>query len=61
MQASKRDGPPPAGNTQVRTLLTLSLGAFASQTSVRLCDPMLPQLAQDFDRSIGEVAYVITS
>ena len=61
MQASKRDGPPPASNPQARTLLTLSLGAFASQTSVRLCDPMLPQLAQDFDRSIGEVAYVITS
>ena len=44
-----------------RTLLTLSLGAFASQASVRLCDPMLPQLALEFNRSIGEVAYVITS
>ena len=46
---------------QGRTLLTLSLGAFASQASVRLCDPMLPQLALEFNRSIGEVAYVITS
>lgn len=46
---------------QQRTLITLSVGAFASQSSVRLCDPMLPQLAKDFSQSIGEVAMVITS
>lgn len=48
-------------STQRRTLLTLSLAAFASQASVRLCDPMLPQLAKELDHAIGEVAYVITS
>ncbi|NCX43293.1 MAG: hypothetical protein EBW74_02400 [Betaproteobacteria bacterium] len=44
-----------------RTLITLSTGAFASQCSVRLCDPMLPQLAQDLGHFLGEVVYVITS
>ena len=46
---------------QRRQLITLSAGAFASQSSVRLCDPMLPQLSKDFGHSIGEVALVITS
>ena len=33
---------------QARTLFTLALAAFASQASIRLCDPMLPQLGADF-------------
>jgi predicted MFS family arabinose efflux permease len=43
------------------TLATLALAAFASQASVRLCDPMLPQLARDFGRAAPEVAGVVTA
>jgi predicted MFS family arabinose efflux permease len=46
---------------QIRTLITLSCGAFASQASVRLCDPMLPQLSAELGESLGEVAQTITS
>jgi len=41
-------------------LFWLGLAAFASATSMRVCDPMLPRLAQDFDLSLGAAAGVIT-
>jgi len=44
-----------------RTLITLACGAFASQASVRLCDPMLPQFAAEFGRPLSEAAYTVTS
>jgi predicted MFS family arabinose efflux permease len=46
---------------QRRTLATLSAGAFASQASIRLCDPLLPQLSQQFGRPIAEVASAVTA
>lgn len=44
----------------MRSLFWLGLAAFASATSMRVCDPMLPRLAQDFDLSLGAAAGVIT-
>jgi MFS family permease len=44
----------------LRLLPLLSLGAFASQASIRLADPMLPQLARDFDTRLAELSGVIT-
>ena len=44
-----------------RTLVTLSCGAFASQASIRLCDPMLPQLAADLGGTLGQAAQTITA
>ncbi len=46
---------------QRRTLITLACGAFASQASVRMCDPMLPQFAAEFGRPLSEAAYAVTS
>ncbi len=43
-----------------RAILHLSLATFASMTIQRLCDPMLPALAQDFQASLGQVAAVIS-
>ena len=51
----------PISAEQRLTLATLALAAFASQASVRLCDPMLPQLAHDFGRAVTEVAGVVTA
>lgn len=39
----------------------LSLAAFASAVSLRVTDPLLPRLAQEFDISLGSVSYVITA
>lgn len=47
--------------SQSRTLFTLSCGAFASQASIRLCDPMLPQLAAEFGRPLGDAAHTVTA
>jgi len=47
--------------SQTRTLVTLACGAFASQASVRLCDPMLPQLAAELGGTLGQAAQTVTS
>lgn len=43
-----------------RAILHLSFATFSSMTIQRLCDPMLPQLAKDFQASMGQVAAVIS-
>ncbi|MCP5266792.1 MAG: MFS transporter [Burkholderiaceae bacterium] len=44
-----------------RTMRQLAVAAFASALSMRLCDPMLPLLAQEFGRSVTEMAGVVTA
>lgn len=43
-----------------RAILLLSGAAFASSVSARLCDPMLPVLAQNFSASPADVAHVVS-
>lgn len=44
-----------------RQLTLLSAAAFASMTSMRICDPLLPALAHDFDTTTGHAAQVISA
>lgn len=44
-----------------RKVFLLSLAAFASSASFRICDPMLPVLADHFASSAGQAAQVITA
>lgn len=44
-----------------RVVILLACAAFASSAALRLCDPMLPALAQDFDTTVGRAAVVITA
>jgi predicted MFS family arabinose efflux permease len=44
-----------------RELVLLSIAAFASMTSMRICDPLLPALARDFATSTGRAAQVISA
>lgn len=44
-----------------RRILRLSVAAFASGASARLCDPLLPQLAEGFAVSTGEAAHVVSA
>ena len=46
-----------AGGTRAITLL--SLAAFASAIALRVCDPLLPKLAEDFGTSTGHAARVV--
>jgi len=45
----------------IRLLPLLATGAFASQASMRVVDPMLPQLARDFGTGIAELSGAITA
>jgi predicted MFS family arabinose efflux permease len=48
------------GETPTRAIALLALASFASQTMVRVSDPLLPQIAADVGTTIG-AASVITS
>lgn len=44
-----------------RVVMLLSLAAFASAVALRLCDPLLPELARSFDTTTARAAMVITA
>ncbi|MDB6002351.1 MAG: arabinose transporter permease [Rhizobacter sp.] len=46
---------------QARTLSLLSVAAFASMASMRLCDSLLPALASSFAVTTGQAAQVISA
>ena len=41
--------------------MLLALAAFASGASLRISDPLLPQVAQDFGASLGEASSIVTA
>ena len=45
----------------VRTIMLLSCSAFASAAAIRICDPMLPEIAATFAISPGQAAAAITA
>jgi predicted MFS family arabinose efflux permease len=53
-------GSDPGGAQTRRIILLLSLCAFASAASMRLCDPLLPVLADEFDTSLSAAAATTT-
>lgn len=50
-----------AMQTTTRTLRFMALAAFTSMASMRVCDPMLPALAQEFSVSTGDASAVIAA
>lgn len=51
--------PPRHDRALKRTIVQLALATFSSMTIQRMCDPMLPQLALEFDVGLGQAAAVI--
>ena len=47
--------------TPTRSIALLALAGFASQAQVRVTDSLLPQIAADFDASVGAAAIVVTA
>eukprot|EP01034_Spumella_vulgaris_P002834 gene2834-3674_t len=47
--------------TTQRTLRFMALAAFTSMASMRVCDPMLPTLSQEFNVSTGDASAVIAA
>jgi YNFM family putative membrane transporter len=50
-----------AQKTPTRPIVLLALAGFASQAQVRVTDSLLPQIAADFDASVGAAAIVVTA
>jgi len=45
----------------VRVIFLLALTAFCSGASLRISDPLLPQVAEDFGSSLGAAASIVTA
>lgn len=58
MSAASPSSPP--SPTLLRSILLLSAAAFASSASMRICDPMLPRLADTFGAPLAAVSAVVT-
>jgi len=44
-----------------RVIFLMAVAAFASGSSLRVSDPLLPQVARDFGTSLGETASIVTA
>ena len=55
------EGNDPATAGIARVVILLSLAAFASAVALRLCDPLLPELARTFGTTTAKAAMVITA
>jgi predicted MFS family arabinose efflux permease len=51
---------PKGGSSRKRAITLLACAGFASSASIRVCDPVIPQLAAVFDTSAGEASAVIS-
>jgi YNFM family putative membrane transporter len=53
--------PTPASATPARAIVFLAFAGFASQTMVRVADPLLPQIAADIGTTVGTASIVISA
>jgi YNFM family putative membrane transporter len=60
--SSASAAPAAAGDRALtRLIVLLALAAFASGASLRISDPLLPQVAQDFGSSLGAASFIATA
>lgn len=52
---------PQAGATPTRAIALLALASFASAANLRVCDPLLPQIAGELEITIGAAAMLVTA
>ena len=50
-----------AGATPTRAIAVLALASFASAANLRVCDPLLPQIAGELQVTIGTAAMMVTA
>ena len=56
-----RQGDPSASTSNRRPILFLSVAVFAAASMTRIMDSVLPQIADEFDVSIGAAGYIATA
>jgi YNFM family putative membrane transporter len=52
--------PAPPGDSATRAITLLAVAAFAVQAMVRVTDSLLPQIAADFNTTVGAASIVVT-
>jgi YNFM family putative membrane transporter len=50
-----------ASETPARAIALLALASFASAANLRICDPLLPQIAADLGVTVGTAALTVTA
>src|SRR5436190_20528088 len=50
-----------AGETPTRAIAVLALASFASAANLRVCDPLLPQIAGELGVTVGTAALTVTA
>lgn len=45
----------------LRALLFMAMAAFSGSINLRVCDPLLPQIARDFSASVGQASAIVTA
>src|SRR5260221_13816136 len=50
-----------ASETPARAIALLALASFASAANLRICDPLLPQIATDLGVTVGTAALTVTA
>ena len=50
-----------AAETPMRAIVLLAIAGFVSAANLRVCDPLLPQMAGDLDITVGEAGAFITA
>src|SRR5437588_11879319 len=53
--------PASESETPRRAIAALALASFASAANLRVCDPLLPQIAGEFDVTVGTAAMTVTA
>jgi YNFM family putative membrane transporter len=53
--------PPAPEKVPVRSIILLAVAGFASQAMVRVTDSLLPQIAADFDSTVGQASIVVAA
>ena len=61
MSATLSPAKPSPRQTPVRSIILLAAAGFASQAQVRVTDSLLPQIASDFQTTVGVAAIVLTA
>ena len=52
---------PASDRALTRVIVLLALAAFASGASLRISDPLLPQVAADFGTGLGAASAIVTA
>ncbi|MDO9412399.1 MAG: MFS transporter [Pseudolabrys sp.] len=51
----------PTDRALTRVIVVMSLACFASGASMRVTDPLLPQVALDFNATVGAASWIVTA